>query len=90
MKWEGKEEGRKESVNEWDAEMEWPKVVTAKYGVEGTTGNTGGFFFWGGEQGPCPQDAKTPGCYIAMYVFGVSILGAFGVLAQFDPSNFTV
>jgi len=31
---------------------------------------------------PLPQDAKTPGCHIAMCV---SILSAFGVSAQFGP-----
>ena len=69
MKWEGKEEGRKESVNEWDAEMEWPKVVTAKYGVEGTTGNTGGFFFWGGRAGAMPPRCQDPWllyCYVRL------------------------
>jgi len=44
--------------------------------------------FRGRARGNAPQDAKNPGCHIAMYVFGVSILGAFGVSAQFGPSNF--
>jgi len=36
---------------------------------------------------PPPQDAKTPGCNVAMCF---SILSAFGVSAQFSPSKFTV
>jgi len=58
-----------------------PSFLVLTFGHTGAQ-PTDGFRVGEGPVGHAPQDAKTPGCHIAMCV---SILGAFGVSAQFGP-----